>query len=463
MEGISERLRILLQKNLDEKTILTGIDLLLQRNVRQMKVFLIVTGYEQQSDIDEFKSFLEQLKIRCAASSSRPRLTFSFATLFRAPQTPMQFAPPRENEDTLSGLLKTLAAAATSAGFEARISSGPEDAMVSEYIAFADRRHTPVLVEASIGANLRYRGEISRRVLDVWRSSLKKLGLKPLCELPRDLQTIFPWDDVDTGVSKQFLWRIWQDLQNGREIRACLSQPWGSACCSGCGACASPAEIATLTRMGPPADSTGKLKLPAKTAKCQHWLLFSIPEKWAFCTREFIRAALARRLMLDFPELVDSFVSVELLEPDFFCWGQAIARVGFSDRVSFKPGPSPAAAFDISLLGLVVPAKKNEETAFPVILEAPGGGRAPDAALAREIDALLAKYSLKNQNQRQNGWLNWQIAAGQARKAGIEKISINENTGDLRLTLIRWPELFMLNRLAFGRSFKATLTAGKIT
>lgn len=457
MEGISERLRTLLQKNLDEKTILSGIELLLQRNVRQMKVFLIVTGYEHQNDMDEFRAFLDRLRGRCEAASGRPRLTFSFATLFRAPQTPMQFAPPRENEDALAGLLKKLAAIVTTAGFEARISSGPEDAIVSEYIAFADRRHTPVLVEASVDAGLRYRGEISRRVLDFWRSGLKKLDLKPLCERPRDLQTVFPWDDVDTGVSRQFLWHVWQNLQAGKEIRACIAQPWGNAGCSGCGACSSSDEIAFLTRMGPPADPTSKLRLPAKTVKRQHWLLFSIPEKWAFCSREFIKAAMARRLLLDHPELIDGFIRVELLEPDFFSWGQALASVSFGEDVSFKLKTGVTTDDDIAFIRFVVSGKKAVETAFPVLLEASGAGCPPESSLARDIDAILTKHSLKNQKQRHNGWLNWQIAAGQARKAGIEKISLNETNGDLRLNLIRWPELFMLNRLAFGRSFKVSL------
>ncbi len=456
MEGISERLRVLLQKNLDEKTILTGIDLLFQRNMRQMKVFLIVTGYEQQADIDEFKAFLEKVRARCVSVGNRPRLTFSFATLFRAPQTPMQFTPVREHDDLLVKLLVSLSAAVTAAGFEARISSGPEDAIVSEYIAFADRRHTPVLVEASVKQGYRYRGEITRKILEFWRSGLKKRGLVSLSEQQRDLHTVFPWDDVDTGISKQFLWQTWLNLQAGQEIRACLAQPWGDATCSGCGACSSSTEITALNSMGP--DATRKLKVAAPVARQSLWLLFSIPEKWAFCSRDFIKAALARRLMLDFPVVVDSFLSVDIVEPDFFCWGQSIARVNFTGENSLVwPVPPVCSETDISILKLVKPQKKVEELAFPVLLEASGNGCPPDPAIARDLDALLTKYALKNQKQRNNGWLNWQINVGQARKAGIEKISLDESSGCMRLSLVRWPELFLLNRLAASRSLKATL------
>ena len=457
MEGISERLRAMLQKNLDEKTILAGLDLLLQRNMRQMKVFLIVTGYEQQADFDEFKVFLDTVKLRCNATNRRPRLTFSFATLFRAPQTPMQYAGVRCAEPGLQKLLRTLAGMVTDNGFAARISSGPEDAMVSEYIAFADRRHTTLLVEASIGRGFRYRGSVSGKVLEYWRAALKKAGLVSLIDRPRNLQTVLPWDNVDTGISKNFLWQTWQNLERGQEIRACLAEPWGGGRCSGCGACAAPEEIARLTCMGP--ETSGRLRPAAPAIRHGFWLLFNIPEKWAFCSREFIKAALARRLMLDFPAMVEAFLSVELVEPDFFCYGQAIAKVIVSQapELDFSGLSTVYSADDISIIKMVRPTGKAGEAAFPVILEAAGTGAAIDPALGREIDALLTRYNFKNQKQRQNGWLNWQVAVGQARKAGIEKISLEENSGRLRLVLVRWPELFILNRLAGGRAFRVML------
>ncbi len=75
------------------------------------------------------------------------------------------------------------------------------------------------------------------------------------------------------------------------------------------------------------------------------------------------------------------------------------------------------------------------------------------AAYSREIDAILTKYSLKNLKQRTNGWLNWQINAGQAKKTGISKISLNEESGVMRMTIIKWPELFLLNKLSMDKPY----------
>ncbi|MBU1105422.1 MAG: hypothetical protein KKB51_02045 [Candidatus Riflebacteria bacterium] len=442
MEGISDHMRILLQKNLDEKTILTGVDLLMQRNMRQMKVFLILTGYEQDSDVEEFRTFLDKVRQRTATGKSQPRLTFSFAVLFRAPQTPMQFAPPRRSAAAMQQQLDQLCALISSTGFEARISSGPEDAEVSEFIAYADRRHTPILIEASIARSFRYHGEISRKLHEFWRQKLKQKGLALLCESERQLETIFPWDDVDTGINKAFLYRIWQTIEAGGEIKACLAPPWGSGKCSGCGACRSPAEIASLNRLGP--DLTHKPSRPAEFKTGQLWLLCKVPVEWAYCSREFIAAALARRFMLDVPGAVDWFRRVELLEPGFFAHGLAIACL---NGCGLPPSQLhfAAVAGDIEIISALPAGKKLEDRLYPMVLEAPLPGDA--SAIARDIDALLARYRLKNQKQRHNGWLNWQINTGQAKKAGLSKLSLREENPLLQVSLIKQPELFMLNKL----------------
>lgn len=448
MEGISDRLRMVLQKNLDEPTILRGIDLLMQRNMRQLKVFLILTGYEEKADFDEFRAFLDKIGSKTQSGKNKPHITFSFAVLFRAPQTPMEFAPARADVKQLNSMLKQLCDMIKSAGYEARISSGPEDAILSEYIAYADRRHTKILVEASIKTSARYRGEINSKLLEFWHSALKKYKLQSLSEQERTVDTIMPWDDVDTGIKKDFLWQTWNNVNNSKEIRACLAKPWGSAVCAGCGACKSVDYRNKLHTMGP--LLSGGHKLVQKSEKrVVAWYQFSVPEKWAYCNREFIKAALARRMMLDSEEMADAFMKVEAIEPEFFCYGKAIARVSLNRyaNATFKEHND-----DISDIKAIQPKKKIEETAFPAVFQL--DGISDVSAYAREIDALLVRYSLKNQKQRANDWLNWTINSGQAKKAGIVKISLNEREGYMQLTLSKWPEYFLLNKLSQGRYYR---------
>jgi radical SAM superfamily enzyme YgiQ (UPF0313 family) len=448
MEGISNAMRSLLQKNLDEETILKGIDLLMQRNMRQMKVFLILTGYETQEDINEFKAFLDKIGIKTQSGKNKPKITFSFAVLFRSPQTPMQFAGNRADYNKMKAFLNELCKIIKTAGYEARISSGPEDALVSEFIAYSDRRFTKVLVEASIKYGARYRGEIDSKLLKIWQNLLDKYSLPLVSEKNRCLDSVLPWDDVDTGISKEFLWRTFNNVKNGKEIRACLSKPWGDALCAGCGACKTLEYRDRLHKMGPDLANK-KAVVPKNIKRYTSWFSFEIPEKWAFCSREFIKAAFARRLMLDSEEMTKAFLKVELVAPEIFSYGKAIAKVSFANDV--KEVKNLVCDDDISNIKKIMPSKKEEETTSPIVLEV--SEIIDKVAYSREVDAILTKYSLKNQKQRANGWLNWQINSGQAKKAGISKISLNEETGTMRMMLIKMPELFLLNKLSMDKPF----------
>ena len=449
MEGISERLRSLLQKNLDEPTILKGIDLLMQRNMRQLKVFLILTGYENNNDIEEFKLFLQKIGSHTQTGRNKPHITFSFAVLFRAPRTPMQFGGDRPDAKKLGEMLKNLCDFIKSAGYEARISSGPNDAILSEYIAYADRRHTKILVEASLNAGARYRGEIDSKITEFWCGCLKKYSLSVLCQQVRTVNTVFPWDDIDSGISKAYLWQIWNNVNNSSEIHSCLAKPWGSAICAGCGACKTIEYRQRLHNMGP--DIKALKLLPSHKGKTiTAYFSFEIPEKWAYCNREFIKAAFARRLMLDSEAMADAFLKVDILEPNLICYGKAVAAVVLTKPVSgFK---TLVHENDISNIVPWVIKKKFEETIFPVTMEL--NNIENICSYSREIDLLLSKYSLKNQKQRSNGWLNWQVNQGQAKKTGLQKLCLDETNGVLKLYLIKWPEYFMLNKLSLGRPFK---------
>ncbi len=251
MEGISNSMRSFLEKNLDEATILNGIDLLMKRNMRQMKVFLILTGYETKEDIDEFKNFLDKIGERTQTGKNKPKITFSFAVLFRSPQTPMEFAGQRADLKEMNTLLNKLCSIIKSSGYEARISSGPEDAFLSEYIAYSDRRFTKVLVKSSIEYGVRYRGAINSKHLKIWQNLLIEYKLPDVSKQGRDLNTVFPWDDIDTGIKKDFLWKVFNNVKEGKEIRSCISKPWGSGFCAGCGACKNAEYKSKVNKMGP--------------------------------------------------------------------------------------------------------------------------------------------------------------------------------------------------------------------
>lgn len=440
MEGISERMRCLLQKNLNESIILDGITSLFQRGLRQMKVFMILTGYENEADLTEFAAFLGKVKL--IQGLAKARITFSFACLFRPPLTPMQFAGPRAGCNEMTQKLKEICDLIHKNGFESRISAGPEDAWVSEFIAWADRRHTKVLVDVSVNKNFRYRGTVSTELYKYWSQQLDASGLKLQNNSENGSDTLFPWSDISSGIPQSFLWKNWQLISTAGEIRSCLAAPWGSAGCAGCGACADLEERSALNLMGP------KVRHLKKTPpeKLSEWVVeFRIPECWAFCSRDFIKAALARRIMQNQPELVAYLVDVNAVSPDFYSWGKAVAVAVF--RTGHPPlNFAGGLESDIQIDAISINKSKQPLNAFPLGIEIKLDHNTQQTA--REIDALLTKYKLKHHKQRSGNLINWQVNSGQAKKSGIEKLSLDEAGAVLNVCLISAPELFMLNRLA---------------
>ena len=66
---------------------------------------------------------------------------------------------------------------------------------------------------------------------EVWMKAFETCGvdLDFYTTRERDLDEIFPWDFIDTGVSKEFLKREWQNAKNGTVTPNCRER------CSGCG------------------------------------------------------------------------------------------------------------------------------------------------------------------------------------------------------------------------------------
>ena len=95
-----------------------------------------------------------------------------------------------------------------------------------------DRRLTGALINAwRMGA--RFDAWSEHYKMGVWIDALKKSGLDPAFYLyrQRPMDEVFPWDHIDTGVSRRWLWLDWQAAQRAEVKVDCRHQ------CVGCGSC----------------------------------------------------------------------------------------------------------------------------------------------------------------------------------------------------------------------------------
>ena len=127
---------------------------------------------------------------------------------------------------------------------EFRESTSYEETWLMQLFAMGDRRLAPALIRSSITDGFVYYNTVPKQVLKNWRTYLSELGLSEenyFREKGKD--QIFPWDDVDMGISKKFLWEEYERSIHYTEREYCLGRPYVDAQCLGCGACPTSAHI----------------------------------------------------------------------------------------------------------------------------------------------------------------------------------------------------------------------------
>jgi len=137
VEGISRRLRKHLGKELDDEALAKCLSLALTRGTRELKIFLIATGHENDADYPELDALAGSVRdLLARAGRGGARVIFSMTPLVRFAWTPLEFedAPAPE---TVSRVLSRSRTVVERAGFEFRAAASVHDYAVSQVIARA--------------------------------------------------------------------------------------------------------------------------------------------------------------------------------------------------------------------------------------------------------------------------------------------------------------------------------------
>ena len=197
VEGISARLRAYLGKPATVADLIRIAGSLADGGLRQLKLFFIVTGIEEDRDLAELEALLKSLRAKVPAC----RIIASFMPLFHAPFTPLQFAPVR----TLSPqLAQALTAAVRHAGGEFRWSAFPDEISLMNRLCRAGRIATPAVVDYSCRRGLRYYRRLNP---DLIRELEREL---PADSDEKNLRSVFPWSDIQAAADAPTLWRSYR-------------------------------------------------------------------------------------------------------------------------------------------------------------------------------------------------------------------------------------------------------------
>ena len=321
MEGISERLRRSLHKNLTEEQIYKACEFLFERGIRELKIFLICTGSEEAEDFEEFGKFVKRLGNLKSMSDSKVRIIFSLTPLYYPPHTPLQFHECLTALEDQKKIRREIDRICKLNDMEFRESASYEEMWMTQLLAMGDRQLTPALIQSSVTDGFVYYNVIPKQIIKNWRAYLMELGLSEenyFCA--KDKDRVFPWDDIDLGISKKFLWEEYERSIHFNEREYCLGRPHVEARCLGCGACPTPAHIRKLTHhtISQPFLMEEILRLAER--KRNRRILRAVVEiepTLRLVPKRFIGVAIARALMLAIPEVVPYYQSLSAHLRDF--------------------------------------------------------------------------------------------------------------------------------------------------
>ena len=265
-EGGSERMRKVINKMVTEDDLIRTVTAAYGAGWRQVKLYFMC-GLPTETDEDVLQ--IAELAKRViaagrAASGSRDiRCTVSIGGFVPKPHTPFQWAGQLDAEGTDVRLAKLRDAIRGDRAYAKAIGFRYHDGkpgIIEGLLSRGDRRLGTV-VRAVYEAGGRFDGWSEHFSYDRWVAATEtRLAGEPVdlgwyTTRERDADEVLPWDHLDSGLDKDWLWEDWQEALAaaeglGADVEDCRWNP-----CYDCGVCP---QMGTEIQVGP----TGKKLLP---------------------------------------------------------------------------------------------------------------------------------------------------------------------------------------------------------
>jgi radical SAM family uncharacterized protein len=260
-EGGSERIRKVINKMVTEDDLVRTVAAAYGNGWRQVKLYFMC-GLPTETDNDVLQIAALTRRVietgRQVSGQRDIRCTVSIGGFVPKPHTPFQWAGQADHE-TVDRRLRLLRDAlradrryAKAIGL--RYHDG-KPGIVEGLLSRGDRRIGPV-IRAVWEAGGRFDGWSEHFSFDRWMQAAEKgLAGEPVdvdwyTTREREFGEVLPWDHLDSGLDKDWLWEDWQDATSGVEVEDCRWTP-----CFDCGVCP---QLGTHIQIGP----TGRTLLP---------------------------------------------------------------------------------------------------------------------------------------------------------------------------------------------------------
>lgn len=215
-------MRAVINKGITEAHLWRALDMGIAAGLRHYRLYLMIgLPGERPEDIDAIVDLALRLKSYLEENGNKGTLTLSVNPFIPKPFTPFQWLPMMEKSVVEQELRQLRRGLKGHKGIEI-LTESVKGAYVQGVLARGDRRLGPVLqaahTEGGAGA--------------FWRA-LRAFGLHAEFYLyrRRSEEEIFPWEMLDMGVERRYLWAELGRAERGEATPACFDG------CRRCGVC----------------------------------------------------------------------------------------------------------------------------------------------------------------------------------------------------------------------------------
>ena len=221
-EAGSACMRAVINKGIEEEHLFSAVDLGIAADIKNFKLYIMIgLPFEEESDIEAIVDLTNRLKDYMESKGSSGRLTLSVNPFIPKPFTPFMWAKMADKK-YLDRSLRII-----NNGLKARRNiivnfESPKEAFIQGVLARGDRRLSEVLITAHEAGGRK-----------AFLRALKEHDLEADFYLFRERgrREIFPWEIIDMGFSKEYLWREYLMAEKLLPTPSCFDG------CKRCGVC----------------------------------------------------------------------------------------------------------------------------------------------------------------------------------------------------------------------------------
>ena len=221
-EAGSIKIRNVINKGIEEEHLFKAIKMGINAGVKNYRLYIMVgLPKETQEDIDAIIDMTIRLKKYMEELGSKGTLTLSINPFIAKPCTPFQWLPMADLKQTEKYFKQIKTPLKKYKNIEVQFESTKET-YIQGVLARGDRKVAKALLQAHLDGGSK-----------AFKRALKQLGLNADMYLyrQRDKDEVLPWDSLDMGFTKDYLWKELDMAMQEKHTIQCFDG------CKRCGVC----------------------------------------------------------------------------------------------------------------------------------------------------------------------------------------------------------------------------------